>query len=497
MQTTKLIMLVMSFIMTLFLANCQKTIDPETKQEITIKGVMLDGFSDLDEDGYASYLRFNFDVDVSSGSKNVFIKLGVRFTDPADTSTYFEYFESSPITIEGATSEDAKYVSVGLPNTELPQAGYDFLFIVFDAEEADTRLAEISAKDNSLIRNIPIENSATDIAVTIFDAWFGDEVDNDGDGYVSQATLWVDVDEYGYNGTEVFLALYDKLSSASDYELIGLSDPFVINGTASEDLRGLTLSGYATGSYDFRVETYFNGNYYVEDMVDAGNTSALASVNMEPTAQDQQNPLTITFNNTAFTDISITISGLGTKLAPIGGSAVFTFTSNPGTFVYHAETSGKTSGGAQVGLKMLWDYTKNVSGQTSVIYNLQISADYFFIYMQNSGTGTLSPIYVNYGKTDQTVDYVLIPNDNVKYRIGYYRAYSDTQVRAYFYQLTTYVFWDLSLPFTVNQNLNLTNSFKIVASGSLPGEFDQVERVTGPAAFFSLGEVDVSNTAER
>ncbi|TFG96857.1 MAG: hypothetical protein E4H13_11660, partial [Calditrichales bacterium] len=229
MQTTKLIMLVMSFIMTLFLANCQKTIDPETKQEITIKGVMLDGFSDLDEDGYASYLRFNFDVDVSSGSKNVFIKLGVRFTDPADTSTYFEYFESSPITIEGATSEDAKYVSVGLPNTELPQAGYDFLFIVFDAEETDTRLAEISAKDNSLIRNIPIENSATDIAVTIFDAWFGDEVDNDGDGYVSQATLWVDVDEYGYNGAEVFLALYDKLSSASDYELIGLSDPFVIN----------------------------------------------------------------------------------------------------------------------------------------------------------------------------------------------------------------------------------------------------------------------------
>ena len=56
----------------------------------------------------------------------------------------------------------------------------------------------------------------------------------------------------------------------------------------------------------------------------------------------------------------------------------------------------------------------------------------------------------------------MLPNDGVKYRTGYYYAFSNTEVRAYFQNTpSSYVYWNnLGLPFTVNQYANLSNSFE-------------------------------------
>ena len=87
--------------------------------------------------------------------------------------------------------------------------------------------------------------------------------------------------------------------------------------------------------------------------------------------------------------------------------------------------------------------------------------------MQNTGAHTLSPIYVNYGLTDQTMDNISIPNNSVLYNIGYYRAYSNTQVRGYWTGTSTYAYWDqgthFTFPGTNNQMVTFLNTSKIIA----------------------------------
>ncbi len=450
-------------LLTIFFSNCQKS-QESTKQTLTIKDIWITDSEDMDGDGYVSYYRLNFDLDVNTGSKDVFIWVGIQFYDQADTAqTYYEYIETLNFTVEGSSEDDALYIDIGKPNGELVQAGYDFLFIVHDASEPDTRLAEASDGDDADLSNIPIESSATDIGVTIFDAWFDNYVDQDGDGYNSKATLFVDVDENSGNGAEVQLALYEKTSGSADYNFIGLTDAFTITGEAVEDVIAMTLDGFDYGSYDFMVELIFTGSYFLEDKKEAATWPDLKAIKMELASEDEPS-FPITFNNMVYTDIDITISGYGTKIAPPGGNVTFTLSGNPGSFTYHAETAGYTTGDIRIGELVVWDYTKDVSGLLSVTYNLNVSSTLFYLRIQNSGTVDLGPLYVNYGTTAQTIDNIVIPKGGDTYRIGYYEAYTNTQVRAYWYGTSFSTQWDqgvdFTLPFTVNQTVTLQNIYK-------------------------------------
>ena len=78
------------------------------------------------------------------------------------------------------------------------------------------------------------------------------------------------------------------------------------------------------------------------------------------------------------------------------------------------------------------------------------------------GVSGFTPLYVNYGLAEQTVDYILIPNDYVKYNIGYYYAYTNTVVRAYYEDSPNwYTYWqNINFPWTDNQSVSLVNTFK-------------------------------------
>jgi PKD repeat protein len=170
----------------------------------------------------------------------------------------------------------------------------------------------------------------------------------------------------------------------------------------------------------------------------------------------------VTFNNPVFTDIYITINNDTRVIEPEGS---VTFYGIPGnSFTYSAYTSGKTTTGTQVGLLMTWNNTINISGGTAS-YNLVINNTVFFLYMRNYGTHTLTPLYVNYGLSNQSMDNIVIPNNNTTYRIGYYRAYTSTQVRAYWQDQTSYyTYWNqgthFNLPWTQNQYVTLLNNIK-------------------------------------
>ena len=173
-------------------------------------------------------------------------------------------------------------------------------------------------------------------------------------------------------------------------------------------------------------------------------------------------PLDVIFHNTVFTDISITIGSV-TKTILIDDSVTFSFAANPGTISYTATTSGKTTGGTIVGKVINWAGNNiDVAGMTEKRINLVVSSLSFFIYVTNQGSHTLNPFYVNYGLTGQTIDNILIPPDHAKYRIGYYSAYTNTQVRAYWQGTTTYAYWDqgthFTLPWTNNQYVDLLNT---------------------------------------
>jgi PKD repeat protein len=167
----------------------------------------------------------------------------------------------------------------------------------------------------------------------------------------------------------------------------------------------------------------------------------------------------VTFYNPTYTSIYITLNGSTQTI--LSGSSV-TFYSVPGySASYYAYTNGKTTSGTQVGLLIEWSNIISLPGG-SLSYNLNITNDYFFLYIKNDGTHTLSPIYVNYGTWNETIDYVLVPDNGVKYRLGYYRAYSSTEVRGYYDDAPSYyTYWyNLNFPWTDNQSVELNNSYK-------------------------------------
>ena len=145
--------------------NSKSTIKPEEPSVVSIRDVWFSDGVDNDGDGYFSYAHFNFDIDVNKGSMEIFIKLGVRVTSPSDTATYYIYFESVDFPVEGSTTDDAQYISIGDPNDELPQGRYDFLLQVFSSSDPNIVIAEASpATDNDLYR-VSFESANKDQAI--------------------------------------------------------------------------------------------------------------------------------------------------------------------------------------------------------------------------------------------------------------------------------------------------------------------------------------------
>jgi hypothetical protein len=179
-----------------------------------------------------------------------------------------------------------------------------------------------------------------------------------------------------------------------------------------------------------------------------------------PTSTSTGTGATITFNNATFTEINITFNGL-TKIIAVGGTATFSGSPN-GSAGGQATTYGKTSGGSQIGELIGWTLSYNFpsAGGNSNI-NLNVTSTYFFLKMRNSGTQSLNPVYVNYGLTSQTIDNVTIPNDGITYKLGYYKAFSNGNVRAY--RGSSYTYWDhgvqYTLPGTNNQSVELVNYY--------------------------------------
>ncbi len=163
-------------------------------------------------------------------------------------------------------------------------------------------------------------------------------------------------------------------------------------------------------------------------------------------------PTTITLNNKAFTPISVSVAGV-TGTIPVGQS--ISFSGPPGSSVsVSGSTSGQTTSGTLVGLLLTWSFSTSFPDNGDNPSDMNVGVDYFFLKIVNLSSYSITKVYVNYNLVPQTLDNIIIPPDGNTYNIGYYGAYSNSNVRLE----GSSGFWynDISLPFTQNQSYTFT-----------------------------------------
>jgi hypothetical protein len=164
---------------------------------------------------------------------------------------------------------------------------------------------------------------------------------------------------------------------------------------------------------------------------------------------------TLTFINDTYTAITINVDNQ-TQSIPVASQIVLKGT--PGASISGtATTSGQTSSGTQVGLMITWNlsYTYPTSGNLSV--KLDAESNYFFLKVINQSSIPMTTIYVNFGLSAQTTDNINIPNDGKTYNIGYYSAYSNSNVKAT--NGNTYWLWTpLNFAGSANQSFIVTGN---------------------------------------
>lgn len=164
---------------------------------------------------------------------------------------------------------------------------------------------------------------------------------------------------------------------------------------------------------------------------------------------------TLSYTNTTFTPIYITVNGTS-KWIPVAATVSFTSIAGSGVAVA-AVTSGTNYSGARIGEKIVWEFNSSYPASGSYNQNLFANNTVFFLkIINNSPTFYINGLYVNYGLLSQSYDNnFVIPNDGATYFMGYYKAYTNSNVRME--NGSIYWYWDyLNLPFTTNQSITLT-----------------------------------------
>jgi hypothetical protein len=196
------------------------------------------------------------------------------------------------------------------------------------------------------------------------------------------------------------------------------------------------------------------------DLITAPNQNSNGS---NGNAGSGNNNYTLTLNNYVFTNITVTVSGQNTQIITPGSSKTFQITGDPENVSYTAYTSGLNSQGVQVGLKLTWSNNIDLTTSQSNSINLMASSNFFFLKMENSGPYDLSPVYVNFGTQSQTVDNIVIPNDQSTYSVGYYYAYSNTEIYAPWTGGNSSSAWyqgvQFTFPLTENQVITVYNTY--------------------------------------
>jgi hypothetical protein len=161
----------------------------------------------------------------------------------------------------------------------------------------------------------------------------------------------------------------------------------------------------------------------------------------------QMDTTEIDYYNNTFTPVDIYVNSVY-KVIPVGGYIAIT-----GPYGSYAGGSANTyetnSAGAQVGLNLNWALSDSFALGTKAVY-IDVPSQYFFLKITNNSSYTITEVFVNYGLSSQSLDYITIPNNGNTYDIGYYDAFTNSDL---YLTASNYTWsYNLNLPFTQNQS---------------------------------------------
>ena len=128
-----------------------------------------------------------------------------------------------------------------------------------------------------------LASSAEAATFSIYNCWWGDRQDKDGDNYTRQRTLYVDADVSTGSAFVYFKVWYRVGSGSWVYKY--LSPMYQITGTSTADIRTVAMSNIPHGVTDFWVNLYTLGGTY-QCQRNHENDADLNDEKFETAAQD-------------------------------------------------------------------------------------------------------------------------------------------------------------------------------------------------------------------
>jgi len=164
----------------------------------------------------------------------------------------------------------------------------------------------------------------------------------------------------------------------------------------------------------------------------------------------------ISFTNTTYTNAKFVFNGQ-TKYADPGTTVVFyglLNTNSNGS----ATTNGTYSNGSQLGVQVTSNFNYTFPGTIGTGFNQSFFAgnSVFFLRIRNTHlTQNISQVIVNQGLTSQITENINIPNNGTTYALGYFNAFTNSNIRVVLANGNTIDYTGLGLPFTNNQAFTL------------------------------------------
>jgi hypothetical protein len=221
---------------------------------------------DNDLDGYASYRRMTFDVNVMAigVTRTIYAKIYVKPSSAGEYDPFTQlYCTTGSFTVTGMSPDDKVSVDIGPPNAELAHDTYRFKIQIWEEGAASAAYSQDNTVNPFLTNKF--ETTALDPGVFIVrDAWWRNRTDIDGDGWPRYKKLMFDVDySIPLTAKTVFANVYKKLHSEGLFLFYFKTPSIHISGISESDSTGIDVGwpndvlgegGTGQGQYDFRID---------------------------------------------------------------------------------------------------------------------------------------------------------------------------------------------------------------------------------------------------
>ncbi len=201
---------------------------------------------DADSNGCIESGRLTWDADVLDGSTRE-VSAQVFYRTEC-TEEWLYYYTTACWTITGENRDDTYFVTVD----NLPRGDYEFSIILYQCGGSDP-VTKRDNEDDSDLDNRCFESLVT---YSIYDAWWADERDVDGDGCRDSGQLAWDADVDEGLTRSVQGHVYYRLAGEYTWTYYSSTACYDITGKSRDDAYFLNVEGLEPGRYEFIIDLY-------------------------------------------------------------------------------------------------------------------------------------------------------------------------------------------------------------------------------------------------